>query len=131
MMCQDLPAVLRHRVASRLDLMIRLLYLVHMRETMGPLIVLTVALAARVAGAAADIVTFRSGQLALHGVVYKPEGSRPFPAVLYDHRRAARMVSQEAFDALGPVVVHHGWVFFGPYRRGEGLRAAAWPYIAG
>jgi hypothetical protein len=109
--------------------MIRLLYLVHMRETMGPLIVLTVALAARVAVAAADIVTFRSGQLALHGVLYKPEGSGPFPAVLYNHGSAAGMLSQEAFDALGPVFVHHGWVFFGPYRRGEGLSASAGPYI--
>jgi len=39
------------------------------------------------------------------------------------------MLSKEAFDALGPVFASHGWVFFGPYRRGQGLSAAAGPYI--
>jgi carboxymethylenebutenolidase len=39
------------------------------------------------------------------------------------------MLSKEAFDALGPVFVSRGWVFFGPYRRGQGLSAAAGPYI--
>lgn len=39
------------------------------------------------------------------------------------------MLSQQAFDALGPVFVRHGWVFFGPYRRGQGLSAQAGPYI--
>jgi dipeptidyl aminopeptidase/acylaminoacyl peptidase len=39
------------------------------------------------------------------------------------------MLSKEAFDALGPVFAHRGWVFFGPYRRGQGLSASAGPYI--
>ena len=39
------------------------------------------------------------------------------------------MLSQQAFDALGPVFASHGWVFFGPYRRGQGLSAEAGPYI--
>jgi len=39
------------------------------------------------------------------------------------------MLSQQAFDALGPIFVRHGWVFFGPYRRGQGLSAQAGPYI--
>lgn len=78
---------------------------------------------------AAEIVSFQSGDLTLRGVVYKPEGSGPFPAVLYNHGSAPGMLSAEAFEALGPVFVNHGWVFFGPYRRGQGLSASAGPYI--
>ncbi len=39
------------------------------------------------------------------------------------------MMSEQAFAALGPVFASHGWVFFGPYRRGQGLSASAGPYI--
>src|SRR5438445_9328590 len=39
------------------------------------------------------------------------------------------MMSKEAFAALGPVFASRGWVFFGPYRRGQGLSASAGPYI--
>jgi carboxymethylenebutenolidase len=79
--------------------------------------------------AAADVVTFSSGGLVLQGVVFKPEGAGPFPAVVYNHGSAPGMLSKDAFEALGPVFAAHGWVFFGPYRRGQGLSAAAGPYI--
>ena len=39
------------------------------------------------------------------------------------------MISVGAADALGPVFAGHGWVFFMPYRRGQGLSADAGPYI--
>jgi carboxymethylenebutenolidase len=78
---------------------------------------------------AADDVTFPSGNITLHGVVYRPEGKGPFPAVVYNHGSAAGMVSKTGFEALGPVFASHGWVFFGPYRRGQGLSASAGPYI--
>ena len=39
------------------------------------------------------------------------------------------MLSKQAFEALGPVFARHGWVFFGPYRRGQGLSASAGRYI--
>jgi carboxymethylenebutenolidase len=78
---------------------------------------------------AADIVAFPSGEITLHGVLYKPEGTGPFPAVVYNHGSASGMLSKEAFDALGPAFANHGWVFFGPYRRGQGLSASAGPYI--
>jgi carboxymethylenebutenolidase len=78
---------------------------------------------------AADIVTFPSGALTLHGVVYKPDGAGPFPALLYNHGSAPGMLSAQAFEALGPAFARRGWVFFGPYRRGQGLSAAAGPYI--
>jgi dienelactone hydrolase len=78
---------------------------------------------------AVEHVSFPSGSLTLHGVVFKPEGRGPFPSVLYNHGSAPGMISQQAFDALGPVFVRHGWVFFGPYRRGQGLSADAGAYI--
>jgi dienelactone hydrolase len=77
----------------------------------------------------AKVVAFPSGNLTLHGVLYKPNGPGPFPAVIYNHGSAPGMYSSEAFEALGPVFAQHGWVFFGPYRRGQGLSAAAGPYI--
>ena len=77
----------------------------------------------------AETVTFPSGEITLHGVLYKPQGTGPFPAVVYNHGSAPSMMSEQAFAALGPVFASHGWVFFGPYRRGQGLSASAGPYI--
>jgi carboxymethylenebutenolidase len=78
---------------------------------------------------AADVVAFPSGKLTLYGVLYKPEGTGPFPAVVYNHGSAPGMLSKQAFEALGPVFASRGWVFFGPYRRGQGLSESAGPYI--
>jgi dipeptidyl aminopeptidase/acylaminoacyl peptidase len=91
-------------------------------------IVLSVLLSLHV-HSAADIVTFPSGEITLHGVLYKPEGTGPFRAVVYNHGSAPGMLSKSAFEALGPVFASHGWVFLGPYRRGQGLSASAGPYI--
>lgn len=79
--------------------------------------------------AAGHVVTFPSGRLTLHGVVYRPEGRDRFPAVVYNHGSAGGMLSQQAFDALAPVFTSRGWVFFGPYRRGQGLSADAGAFI--
>jgi carboxymethylenebutenolidase len=75
------------------------------------------------------VVSFRSGAITLQGTLYKPEGKGPFPAVVYNHGSAPGMFSKQAFEVLGPVFAAHGWVFFGPYRRGQGLSASAGPYI--
>ena len=77
----------------------------------------------------AEVVSFPNGNITLQGVLYKPEGTGPFPAVVYNHGSAAGMLSSEAFEAIGPVYVGRGWVFFAPYRRGQGLSASAGPYI--
>lgn len=78
---------------------------------------------------AGEVVTFPSGELTLHGVLYRPDGGGPFPAVVYNHGSAPGMLSKQAFDALGPVFAKNGWVFFGPYRRGQGLSASAGKFI--
>jgi dienelactone hydrolase len=77
----------------------------------------------------AEEVTFTNGPLTLRGVLYKPAGPGPFPAVLYNHGSAPGMLNSQAFDAIGPQFAARGWVFFGPYRRGQGLSAQAGPYI--
>ena len=74
-------------------------------------------------------VTFASGGLTLGGTIYKPAGGGPFPAMLYNHGSAAGMLNDQAFEQLGPLFVKQGWVFFAPYRRGQGLSASAGPYI--
>ncbi|MFZ6731577.1 alpha/beta hydrolase family protein [Undibacterium sp. Ji42W] len=40
------------------------------------------------------------------------------------------MWSSEASKILGPLFASRGWVFFMPYRRGQGLSAKAGPYIS-
>ena len=75
----------------------------------------------------AEIVSFPSGQLTLKGILYKPDGDGPFPAVLFNHGSGQDYGRQ--IEALGPVFTSRGWVFFAPYRRGQGLSASAGPYI--
>ena len=93
------------------------------------LVLLSVLLFPVVIASAADVVSFPSGNLTLQGVLYKPAGHGPFPAVLYNHGSAPGMLSRDAFEALGPMFASRGWVFFGPYRRGQGLSASAGPFI--
>src|SRR6266581_7704072 len=76
-----------------------------------------------------EVVSFPNGKITLQGVLYKPEGTGPFPAVVYNHGSAAGMLSSEAFESIGPVYAGRGWIFFAPYRRGQGLSASAGPYI--
>ena len=79
--------------------------------------------------AVAEEIVFQNGAVVLHGVVYKPAGAGPFPAMLYNHGSAPGMQNRQAFEILGPLFARRGWVFFAPYRRGQGLSAAAGPYI--
>lgn len=76
-----------------------------------------------------EIVQFPSGKSTLGGNLYRPIGPGPFPAVLYNHGSAEGMLSDTASKAMGPLYAARGWIFFMPYRRGQGLSAAAGPYI--
>ena len=77
----------------------------------------------------AQAVSFLSGGVTLQGVLYKPEGAGPFPAVLFNHDSSPGMVSDVFFQALGPRFVARGWVFFAPWRRGQGSSETAGPYL--
>jgi carboxymethylenebutenolidase len=78
---------------------------------------------------AAQPVTFAADGRTLHGLLYRPEGRGPFPAVLYNHGSAPGRESDAAFEAVGPLFRAHGWVLFAPYRRGQGTSRNAGPYI--
>lgn len=65
----------------------------------------------------------------LGGELYRPAGTGPFPAVLYNHGSAPGMLNSQASKTIGPLFSNAGWVFFMPYRRGQGLSADAGPYI--
>lgn len=62
-------------------------------------------------------VTFPSGNLVLHGFVYKPEGPGPFPTVLWNHGSERR---PGWLPELAPIFTGHGYVLFIPHRRGHG-----------
>ena len=66
-----------------------------------------------------DTVTFNTGELTLTGVLWRPTGEGPYPAVLFNHGSGEDYSDQIA--ALGPVFTERGYVLFWPYRRGHGL----------
>ena len=76
---------------------------------------------------APEEVTFTSGTLTLHGLLWKPAGAGPFPALLYSHGsgKPVRLPAK-----LGPAFASHGYVFFLPHRRGHGLSADQAPYMS-
>jgi carboxymethylenebutenolidase len=81
------------------------------------------------AATAPETVAFPSGDKTLHGLLYKPQGKGPFPAVVYNHGGSPGLISNEAFDAIAPFFTNKGWVFFAPYRRGQGLSSDAGTFI--
>jgi dipeptidyl aminopeptidase/acylaminoacyl peptidase len=76
-----------------------------------------------------EVVHFQNQDVVLAGELFKPKGQGPFPAILYNHGSAPGMLSSQASKSIGPLFAERGWVFFMPYRRGQGLSATAGPYI--
>jgi dienelactone hydrolase len=81
-------------------------------------------------------VEFPSGQLHLKGYLWKPAGTGPFPAVLFNHgsggataNLTAGMEITVAAKILAPFFVRHGYAFFYPFRRGAGLSADQAPFV--
>jgi len=75
------------------------------------------------------VVSFPSDKLSLGGVLFKPSGKGPFPTLLYNHGSAPGMLNDRVSDLLGPYFAERGWVFFMPYRRGQGLSENAGRYV--
>jgi carboxymethylenebutenolidase len=80
------------------------------------LVVLVLRITVLSAGQPED-VTFPSGKLVLHGFLYRPEGSGPFPAILYNHGSEQKVGRK---PMLGRFFSSQGYVFFVPHRRGHG-----------
>src|SRR5580658_9774943 len=81
------------------------------------------------AGPTSETVAFTSGDKVLHGLLYRPSGEGPFPAVVYNHGSAPGLINNAAFDSIAPYFTAKGWVFFAPYRRGQGLSADAGTFV--
>ncbi len=75
-----------------------------------------------------DTVEFKSGALALRGLVWRPAGRGPFPAILFTHGSGRALYARE-MASIGPFYASHGYVLFWPYRRGQGLSAGRGEYI--
>ena len=62
-------------------------------------------------------VVFPMGGRELHGFIWKPEGTGPFPAIVWNH-------GSEKWPGSHPVLAKfytaHSYVFFVPHRRGQG-----------
>jgi dipeptidyl aminopeptidase/acylaminoacyl peptidase len=83
------------------------------------LLVFIVLSAAGRAGAqtSPEEVVFPSGGRQLHGFLWKPQGSGPFRAILWNHGSEKLPGSQ---PALANFYTSHSYVFFVPHRRGQG-----------
>ena len=93
------------------------------------LFVQPVSAGAQLPPSASEIVSLPSSDLTLGGVLYRPDGDGPFPTFLFNHGSAPGRLNDRAFEELGPLFRDQGWVFFAPYRRGQGLSASAGPFI--
>jgi carboxymethylenebutenolidase len=65
-------------------------------------------------------VTFKSDDWALSGVLYKPSGRGPFPALIWNHGSEKAPGVGPQFDTVASIFVPAGYVVFAPVRRGHG-----------
>jgi carboxymethylenebutenolidase len=68
-------------------------------------------------GATPELIEFSSGDLTLKGFIWKPAGSGPFPAILWNHGSEKL---PGTVDSVAPYFVSRGYIFFVPHRRGQG-----------
>jgi carboxymethylenebutenolidase len=93
--------------------------LIRMKTRAIILLALTVVSAAgpAVAQSQPEEVVFPSGGRQLHGFLWKPAGSGPFRAIMWNHGSEKLPGSQ---PALANFYTAHSYVFFVPHRRGQG-----------
>ena len=78
-----------------------------------------------------DTVVVHSGPVTLRGLLWRPNGRGPFPAILLNHGSGRSREELERLgpyegqaDTLGPVFARHGYLFLFLFRRGVGLSTA-------
>jgi carboxymethylenebutenolidase len=81
------------------------------------LLVFIVAQGVSVAQSKPEEVVFPISGRELHGFIWKPEGTGPFAAILWNHGSEKLPGSQ---PALAKFYAAHSYVFFVPHRRGQG-----------
>jgi dienelactone hydrolase len=77
-----------------------------------------------------ETVVVQSGSVTLHGLLWRPQGRGPLPAILLNHGSGRSREELERLgpyerqaEVLGPVFARHGYVFLFLFRRGVGLSA--------
>lgn len=93
------------------------------------LLISSAAIAAQKKNYEYEVVTFKNQKLILKGELFKPKGNGPFPAIFYNHGSAPGMLNSKASAEIAPYFTERGWIFFMPYRRGQGLSSKAGSYI--
>ena len=78
---------------------------------------LTEPLRTAIADPLPQLVSFPSGDLALHGFLYLPAGEGPFPAMIWNHGSEKLPGSR---PELARFYTRQGFVFFVPHRQGHG-----------
>lgn len=75
-----------------------------------------------------EIVVIHSGAATLHAMLWRPEGSGPFPGILLNHGsgRSSEDLKrlgpyEQNAEKLGPLFAHHGYAFLYLFRHGVGL----------
>lgn len=83
-----------------------------------------------------DAVVVPSGRLRLKAFFWKPNGSGPFPTVLFNHGsggadadHTAGLPMTGAAKKLAPLFLKHGYAFLYLFRRGQGLSADQGPFM--
>lgn len=71
---------------------------------------------------APETVVVQSGALTLRGLLWRPSGRGPFPAVLFNHGSGPASDPHKP-AILGAAFARHGYVFLYLFRRGAGLSA--------
>lgn len=85
-------------------------------------VLLGLALATHAAAGAprAEKVTFESDGLVLVGYLYHPEGTGPWPALIWNHGSEEDPEAGPQFDTVASAFLPEGYVVFAPVRRGHG-----------
>jgi dienelactone hydrolase len=65
-------------------------------------------------------VAFSSNDLTLSGILYKPQGRGPFPALIWNHGSEKTPGLGPQFDSVASIFVPADFVVFAPIRRGHG-----------
>jgi dienelactone hydrolase len=100
------------------------------------LLLSSVALGESSPPASPETVVIPSGKLLLKGFLWRPAGTGPFPAVLFNHgsgssdgAHTGELEITEAAARLAPVFAKHGYAFLYLFRRGQGLSADQGPFM--
>jgi dienelactone hydrolase len=71
-------------------------------------------------------VTFNAGDHELRGILFKPQGDGPFPAVIWNHGSEKSPGAGPEFESVASIFVPAGYVVFAPVRRGHGYSKGAY-----